>query len=63
MRNAKAVNGESLSDADRLAVQSVLCQDLFLLKAGICVYAVYGSVSVLIRRSVWEALCTRRLHY
>lgn len=57
------MNGESLSDADRLAVQSVLCQDLFLLKAGIGAYAVYGSVSVLIRRSVWEALCTRRLHY
>lgn len=62
MRNAEAVNGESLSDADRLAVQSVLCQDLFLLKAGIGACAVYGSVSVLIR-SVWEALCTRRLHY
>lgn len=56
------MNGESLSDADRLAVQSVLCQDLFLLKAGIGACAVYGSVSVLIR-SVWEALCTRRLHY
>lgn len=62
MRNAEAVNGESLSDADRLAVQSVLCQDLFLLKAGIGACAVYGRVSVLIR-SVWEALCTRRLHY
>ena len=63
MRNTRAVNGESLGDADRLALQSVLWQDLVLLKAGIRVHAVYGSISVLIRMSVWEALCTCRLRY
>lgn len=63
MRNTRAVNGERLSDADRLALQSVLWQDLVLLKAGIRVRAVYGSIYVLIRMSVWEAPCTCRLHY
>ena len=57
------MNGERLGGADRLALQSVLWQDLFLLKAGIRVHAVCGSISVLIRTSVWEALCTGRLCY
>lgn len=57
------MNGESLGDADRLALRSVLWQDLFLLKAGIRARAVHGSISVLIRMSVWEALCTWKLHY